>query len=434
MTKRMTYRILAALMAVGLTVTAPGMTAYARTYGSQTNAKEIGPGVEMTETEETGTGEAENGESAGQAETIKQTEDSGQADSVVSIGVGYSTYMRNQGWSAETADNKPLQASADSWVTAMKAHLILPAGTKVGIRYQVNLSRSGWLDWAEDGAETGGAAGELPLEAIRMELYGERSSDYDLYYKVCQNGSWTDWALNGETAGTEGAGLRIDGIRAALTAKGAGAPEDASIIDPSKPMIALTFDDGPRTSVTSRILDSLQQNGGRATFFMVGSNVNANAGVLRRMAEQGCEVANHTYGHQYISKLGNDAIVSQVSSTNQLIASVCGVNPVVMRPPGGYIDARSLSVVGSLGMSAIMWSIDTRDWEHRNASKTVNTVLSQVKDGDIILMHDIYDATADAAVTLIPELTARGYQLVTVSELASYRGGLAAGGKYSQFR
>ena len=81
-----------------------------------------------------------------------------------------------------------------------------------------------------------------------------------------------------------------------------------------------------------------------------------------------------------------------------------------------------------------MWSIDTRAWQHKNSQKTIETVLSQVKDGDIILMHDIYDPTADAAVTLIPELTARGYQLVTVSELASYRGGMQPGHSYSQFR
>ena len=85
-------------------------------------------------------------------------------------------------------------------------------------------------------------------------------------------------------------------------------------------------------------------------------------------------------------------------------------------------------------MPAIMWSIDTRDWQHRNAQRTIDTVLSQVKDGDIILMHDLYSATADAAQVLIPELTARGYQLVTVSELGAYRGGILPGHKYSQFR
>ena len=123
-----------------------------------------------------------------------------------------------------------------------------------------------------------------------------------------------------------------------------------------------------------------------------------------------------------------------MGSTNQKIQAVCGVSPVLMRPPGGYIDGASLNVLGSMGMPAIMWSIDTRDWQHRNAQRTIDTVLSQVKDWDIILMHDIYSTTADAAVVLIPELTARGYQLVTVIELAAYRGGIAPGHKYSQFR
>ena len=292
----------------------------------------------------------------------------------------------------------------------------------MGIRYQVNLSGSGWLPWSEDGAEAGGAEGVMPLESIRMELTGSAAANYDLYYRVLQNGSWTDWAANGSASGVEGAGLRVDGIRASITAKGAGlpakpvqAPAVSASIDPSGPMIALTFDDGPKASVTGRILDSLQANGGRATFFMVGSNVNANAGIIKRMVAQGCEVANHTHDHKYISKLSADGIISQ-------------------RPPGGYIDTRSLSVVGNMGMSAIMWSIDTRDWQHRNAQRTIDTVLSQVRDGDIILMHDIYSTSADAAVVLIPELTARGYQLVTVSELAAYRGGAAPGHKYSQFR
>lgn len=142
------------------------------------------------------------------------------------------------------------------------------------------------------------------------------------------------------------------------------------------------------------------------------------------MAEQGCEVANHTNDHKYLTKIGAEGIRSQVGSVNQKIASACGVSPVLMRPPGGYVDGASLSVLGSMGMPAIMWSIDTRDWQHRNAQRTIDTVLDQVKDGDIILMHDIYEPTAQAAEVLIPELTARGYQLVTVSELASFRGGI----------
>ena len=422
--RKMKSRVLAVLMAAGMIFTAQGMTVLAGTTGigaAKTASQTGGPGevkqdigtVTVDDTQET------SGETGQNTDTPLQ--------------VNYSVYFRNQGWSNPAADNQALSASSESWVTSMKANLInIPSG----VRYKVNLSGTGWLDWKADGVENGGASAEKPLEAIAMELTGSSAASYDLYYKVYQNGSWTDWAVNGATAGTEGAGLRVDGIKASITAKDAGAPAEtaSSTVDPSKPMIALTFDDGPRASVTNRILDSLSQYGGRATFFMVGTNVPHNGDVIRRMVAQGCEVANHTNDHKYISKLSSDGIVSQVSAVNQKVAAVCGVSPVVMRPPGGYVDAHSLSVLGSMGMPAIMWSIDTRDWQHRNAQRTINNVLSQVKDGDIILMHDIYDATADAAVVLIPELTARGYQLVTVSELAAARGGMSAGHKYSQFR
>ena len=445
-------KILAAVVAAGIILSMQGMTALAGSTGvGAAKSAQTGPGVAAQTDSQTAQPEEQAARPEGQEAQPEgqesqpeeqEAQPEGQAVQPVpgqeSLQVNYSAFILQQGWSAATADNNMCSGPVNSWVTAIRANLIhIPAGMQVGIRYQVNLSGSGWLSWAEDGAETGGAEGVMPLESIRMELTGSGAAGYDLYYKVLQNGSWTDWAANGASAGQEGAGLRVDGIRASITAKGAGIPAEPVVshgIDPSRPMIALTFDDGPRTSVTSRILDSLQANGGRATFFMLGSNVNANAGVIKRMVDQGCEVANHTHDHKYLTKIGAEGIVSQVGSTNQKIQAVCGVSPVLMRPPGGYIDGASLNVLGSMGMPAIMWSIDTRDWQHRNAQRTIDTVLSQVKDGDIILMHDIYSTTADAAVVLIPELTARGYQLVTVSELAAYRGGIAPGHKYSQFR
>ncbi|WP_027641543.1 polysaccharide deacetylase family protein [Enterocloster clostridioformis] len=437
-------KILAAVVAAGIILSMQGMTALAGSTGvGAAKSAQTGPGVAAQTDSQAGQPEGQAVQPEGQAvqpegQAAQPDGQPAQPEGQEPLQVNYSAFILQQGWSAATADNNMCSAPVNSWVTAIRANLInIPAGTQVGIRYQVNLSGSGWLSWAEDGAETGGAEGVMPLESIRMELTGGGAAGYDLYYKVLQNGSWTDWAANGASAGQEGAGLRVDGIRASITAKGAGIPADPVVshgIDPSRPMIALTFDDGPKTSVTSRILDSLQANGGRATFFMLGSNVNANAGVIKRMADQGCEVANHTHDHKYLTKIGAEGIVSQVGATNQKIQAVCGVSPVLMRPPGGYIDAASLNVLGSMGMPAIMWSIDTRDWQHRNAQRTIDTVLSQVKDGDIILMHDIYSTTADAAVVLIPELTARGYQLVTVSELAAYRGGIAPGHKYSQFR
>ena len=457
-------RLTAAILTAGIIFSTQGLTAAAGTTGiGAARSDQTGPGAAGQAEGQGQAGQAEGQGQAGQAEgQAGQTEgQAGQAEGQGQAGqaegqeqaappaqpenplqVNYSAFVVQQGWSAVTADNHPCAAGAGAWVTSIRANLIqIPEGAQVGIRYQVNLSGSGWLPWSEDGAEAGGAEGVMPLESIRMELTGSAAANYDLYYRVLQNGSWTDWAANGSAAGVEGAGLRVDGIRASITVKGAGLPAEpvlapavSSSIDPSRPMIALTFDDGPKASVTGRILDSLQANGGRATFFMVGSNVNANAGIIKRMVAQGCEVANHTHDHKYISKLSAEGIISQIGSTNQKIEAICGVSPVLMRPPGGYIDARSLSVVGNMGMSAIMWSIDTRDWQHRNAQRTIDTVLSQVRDGDIILMHDIYSTSADAAVVLIPELTARGYQLVTVSELAAYRGGAAPGHKYSQFR
>lgn len=430
-------KLLAVLLAAGMLCSLPGMSSLAGSTGvgaAKTASEQGGPGVAQQPVQENPTQDQ-------QPQPADQTGNGEQpaGEAGPQLQINYSAYVHPQGWTDTKADNTPIQVPGGSWVTAMKANLInIPAGAQVGVRYQVNLSGSGWLDWAEDGAETGGAGGELPLEAIRVGLYGDSAANYDIYYRVLQNGAWTDWVMNEAVAGQEGAGLRVDGIRLGIVAKGAEPPADAAApatgIDPSRPMIALTFDDGPRTSVTSRILDSLQANGGRATFFMVGSRVDSNADVIRRMVAQGCEVANHTHDHKYITKIGADGIRSQVGSTNQKIQAICGVAPTLLRPPGGYKDAASLAVLGTMGMPAVMWSIDTRDWQHKNSQKTIDTVLSQVKDGDIILMHDIYDPTADAAVALIPELTARGYQLVTVSELAAYRGGMQPGHSYSQFR
>ena len=101
----------------------------------------------------------------------------------------------------------------------------------------------------------------------------------------------------------------------------------------------------------------------------------------------------------------------QLTQTNQTVAAACGVSPVLMRPPGGARDAASLSAVGSVGMTAVVWSVDTKDWKTRNKQMTVDAVRNQVKDGDIILMHDLYTTTAEAAEVIIPELIKRGYQL-----------------------
>lgn len=383
---------------------------------------------------ESGETAAETGEIlGGTAEPVAEMQETQMEESPMKA--VYQGYVHQSGWSSLKGDNQICTALAGEYMTGIKMSLSgQPAGMSGTISYQVNVSGSGWIPWAENFAETGNPEGEAPLEAVRVQLTGELAEQFDVYYKVLQSGSWTEWVKNGETAGVEGHGLRVDGWKAAITLKGAEPPEDTGMVNPDLPMVALTFDDGPNTSVTNRILDCLEANGGRATFFMVGSRVNGAADTVRRMTSLGCELGNHTYEHKYLTKLGDNGIRTSVGQTNAVIQAVSGTAPVLMRPTGGYYDQASLNTLGSMGMSAVMWSIDTLDWKHKNPQKTIDTVLSQVKDGDIILMHDLYGTTADAAEVLIPELKARGYQLVTVSEMAAARGGMAPGQVYSRFR
>lgn len=346
----------------------------------------------------------------------------------------YNGFIYGIGWSPDIQDNSRCEAPAGSYVTSMKASLTNQPEHMTGtIAYQTNVSGLGWQDFVENGMEAGGAQGEAPLEAIRVKLTGDLAGAYDVYYRVLQSGVWTQWSKNEETAGVEDQGLRIDGIRMSIVTKGGEIPPEPKEPVPYRPMIALTFDDGPRASVTERILNSLKEHGGRATFFMVGNRVPGAAATVKRMVAEGNEVGNHTYDHRYLTNMNDAEIRSNLGRASQSIANAGGVFPKLMRPAGGYYHTASLSVLGSMGMPAVMWSIDTLDWKHRNAKKTIDTVLSQVKDGDIILMHDIYNTTADAAEILIPELTARGYQLVTVSELANARGGMKPGAVYSGF-
>ena len=218
----------------------------------------------------------------------------------------------------------------------------------------------------------------------------------------------------------------------AEAAKQAAAQSGGRQIDPSRPMVALTFDDGPQSSVGNRIMDTLAQYGGKATFFMVGDRVGSHKKEVQRMVAEGHEVANHTMNHKYLQKLGAAEIQAQVKRGNDAIEAACGVRPKIMRLPGGNHNA---TVRANVHMPMIQWNIDTLDWKTKNADKTVASVLNNVKDGDIILMHELYSQSGDAAVRLIPELVNRGYQLVTVSEMAAAKGyTLQAGKLYSSFR
>lgn len=191
------------------------------------------------------------------------------------------------------------------------------------------------------------------------------------------------------------------------------------VVDPNRPMVALTFDDGP-TNHTSQILELLFKYDSAATFFVVGSRVNNYPNVMRRIVETGSEVANHTWSHPFLTRLSSSQIFNEIESTNRVIHSSVGVTPTLIRPPYGAMNDYVVAAYPTL--QYIMWNIDTSDWSHRNADTTTAIIKRYVADGAIVLMHDLVPSTAQSMEVIIPYLVSRGYQLVTVSELLEARG------------
>ncbi len=196
-------------------------------------------------------------------------------------------------------------------------------------------------------------------------------------------------------------------------------------IDPDQPMVALTFDDGPG-KYTGTLLDCLEKYNSAATFFVVGKNVEKYADTVKRADKLGCEIANHTWDHVDLSSIAPEEAKAALEKTSDAVKAVIGKPTAMFRPSFGAYNADVLSVAA---MPAILWSIDTRDWKTLNADSTYDKVMNDIYDGAIILMHDIHQPTVEAALRLIPELTEKGYQLVTVSELLEYKCGGAEKGR-----
>ena len=178
-------------------------------------------------------------------------------------------------------------------------------------------------------------------------------------------------------------------------------------------------------------MDVLEEYNAHATFFMLGQKVTSFEKEVKKMKKIGCELGSHSYDHTNLAKLDDEGIKKQMSDTNKKLKKATGSFASVMRPPYGSIND---TVKANVGSPMILWNIDTLDWKTRNAEKTIETVMDQEEDGDIILLHDIHTETVDAAVKLIPMLEDEGYQLVTVSEMAAAKGvELKDGGKYTDF-
>ena len=193
-------------------------------------------------------------------------------------------------------------------------------------------------------------------------------------------------------------------------------------INPKKPIVALTFDDGP-SECTTKILNTLQQYEGRVSFFVLGKEAAENESKINRALNMGCEIICHSWDHPDFTKISSGKIKKQIINTIIEIAKITNGASLMFRPPYGYINKKVEKVALKLGLAIILWSLDPRDWESRDAEAVYNHIMKNIKDGDIVLCHDVHDSTAQAMNRLIPELTEQGYQLVTVSELLIHKYG-----------
>lgn len=196
--------------------------------------------------------------------------------------------------------------------------------------------------------------------------------------------------------------------------------ENVKPVDKDKPMVALTFDDGPSKKYTSSILDALKEYNASATFFVLGSNAENAPELLQRMVLEGNEIGNHTFSHKQLTTLSKAGVEEEIQETRECIYQITHTYPHVLRPPYGSKNETVLQCANDA--LVVTWSLDTKDWKDRDAKVIVERIMKEVKDGDIILMHDLYATSAQAACIVIPKLQEAGYQLVTVSQLYEAKG------------
>lgn len=190
--------------------------------------------------------------------------------------------------------------------------------------------------------------------------------------------------------------------------------------------LALTFDDGPRRETTTLLLDGLAQRGVHATFFVIGTRITGQEDLLLRMAEQGHQVGIHSYNHKVLSGLSKAQLAEEVDGLANALFELLGQREFMLRPPYGMTDN---ALRRSVPYPIILWSVDPEDWSDHDVERQVKVIVEKAKDGDIILLHDIYYASVETALHVVDTLLAEGYYFVTVEELFAIRGMEAEAGE-----
>lgn len=199
-----------------------------------------------------------------------------------------------------------------------------------------------------------------------------------------------------------------------------------------KKLVALTFDDGPSPNTTPRLLDILQEKDVPATFFSLGNMARTNPDIIKRAKKEGHEIGSHTLSHQNLIRIPATVVQADINEAKDIIKSITGKLPEYTRPPYGNIND---IVRAAVGTPMILWSVDTEDWKTKTTESIVSIAMSEVHDGAIILMHDIYPTSVDAVPTLVDTLREEGYEFATISEITKIRGvKLENGQAYYNFR
>ena len=224
---------------------------------------------------------------------------------------------------------------------------------------------------------------------------------------------------------------RLSLVAAALLVGGCGAnsssPQAAPVDCTRDNCVAFTFDDGP-TPFTDRLLDVLHNADAKATFFMIGNKVAANPDGAKRVAEAGMEIGNHTWEHPNMTTIPEQYVPEQLSMGQEAISAATGKTPKLWRPAGGLTDDAVNQQAAKFGLAGILWDVIPFDWiNDANTAATRYMLMTQIKPGSVVLLHDSYSSTVDLVEQFIPVLKANGYHLVTVSQLLGDR---AAGSVY----
>lgn len=188
----------------------------------------------------------------------------------------------------------------------------------------------------------------------------------------------------------------------------------ASATPVEAPKIALTFDDGPSTAWTPALLDGLKERGVKATFFLIGENADKNPEIVKRMAEEGHLIGNHTYHHVELTKVSENEARLELADTSAVIVRITGKEPEYMRPPFG---AWQRKLEREIQMLPVLWTIDPLDWTTENQDEIVNKVVTEAEENDIILLHDCYKSSIEAGLRIVDILQEEGFVFVTVDEL-----------------